>query len=77
MIDVSARKIVQYPPDCEYIALSYVWGNVVPKDGALEKKLLPQTIEDAIVVTQQLGKQFLWVLQRLHYRHESFLIMIR
>lgn len=61
MIDVSSRKIVSCPTQCRYIALSYVWGGVSPKDGALERGDLPQTIEDAIAVTRSLGLRYLWV----------------
>ncbi|KAI1760672.1 HET-domain-containing protein [Hypoxylon sp. FL1150] len=61
MIDVSFRRIVSCPPQCHYIALSYVWGGVSPKDGALERGDLPQTIEDAITVTKSLGLRYLWV----------------
>ncbi|KAI1413579.1 HET-domain-containing protein [Hypoxylon sp. FL1857] len=61
MIDVSSRQIVSCPPRCRYIALSYVWGGVSPKPGALERGELPQTIEDAIAVTKALGLRYLWV----------------
>ncbi|KAI0121825.1 HET-domain-containing protein [Daldinia grandis] len=61
MIDVSSRQIVSCPLQCRYIALSYVWGGVSPKYGALESRELPQTIEDAITVTKALGLQYLWV----------------
>lgn len=33
----------------------------MPEEGALDKKTLPQTIEDSITVTKQLGKRYLWV----------------
>lgn len=61
MIDVVDRKVVPCPPNCDYIALSYVWGGVQPSDGALENNCLPQTIEDAITVTKVLGRRYLWV----------------
>lgn len=61
MIDVFERKVVPYPEGCEYVALSYIWGRVMPEEGALEKRTLPQTIEDSITVTRKLGKQYLWV----------------
>jgi hypothetical protein len=61
MIDIPARCIVQCPPNGEYVALSYVWGSVVPEKNALENRRLPQTIEDAITVTQELGIRYLWV----------------
>ncbi|KAK5652810.1 hypothetical protein OQA88_9476 [Cercophora sp. LCS_1] len=61
MIDVVERKVVPYPNGCNYFALSYCWGGVMPKDGALEAGELPQTIEDAIFVTRELGMRYLWV----------------
>jgi hypothetical protein len=61
MIDVESRTIVACPPHCRYIALSYVWGSIVPEDGALEKGTLPLTIEDAITFTKSLGIRYLWV----------------
>lgn len=61
MIDVSTRSIVQCVPNGEYVALSYVWGSIVPEKKALENHRLPQTIEDAITVTKELGLNYLWV----------------
>lgn len=61
MIDIVQRKVIPCPPDCDYVALSYVWGGVQPTPGALEKIRLPQTIEDAITVTKALGRRYLWV----------------
>lgn len=61
MIDVEERATVQCPPNCDYFALSYVWGGVMPVQGALQSGTLPRTIEDAIVVTKKLGRRYLWV----------------
>ncbi|KAI9925169.1 hypothetical protein ASPWEDRAFT_45893 [Aspergillus wentii DTO 134E9] len=62
MVDVHTRTVVPYPPDCRYIALSYVWGGVeAPGIEKLENHQLPQTIEDAIKVTLEMGIRFLWV----------------
>jgi hypothetical protein len=61
MIDVDARHVVQCPPGCEYVALSYVWGAIVPEKDALKNRRLPQTIEDTMLATKQLGFQYLWV----------------
>ena len=63
LVDVETRQIVKYPPDgCDYIALSYVWGCVEQHGYKLEDILpiVPATLEDAIVVTRNLGKQYLW-----------------
>ncbi|KAE8395072.1 heterokaryon incompatibility protein-domain-containing protein [Aspergillus alliaceus] len=61
MIDVVERTVVPCPRDCDYVALSYVWGGVEPACQALENRCLPQTIEDAIEVAQALGRRYLWV----------------
>ncbi|KAI0130147.1 heterokaryon incompatibility protein-domain-containing protein [Xylariales sp. AK1849] len=61
MIDVATRSVVKYPPQCSYVALSYVWGGVSPKEDALANNELPQTIEDAITATKMLGIPYLWV----------------
>ncbi|KAJ3578930.1 hypothetical protein NPX13_g1630 [Xylaria arbuscula] len=61
MLDIAGRKIVACPDKCDYVALSYVWGGVMPAADALEKGTLPRTIEDAIIVTKNLGRRYLWV----------------
>lgn len=61
LIDVHERKVVPYPGKCEYVALSYVWGGVIPVPRALEARKLPQTLEDAITVTKDLGLRYIWV----------------
>jgi hypothetical protein len=62
MIDVRERRVVKCPPNAKYVALSYVWGRAAPRPGDLENKSLPQTIEDAITLTRDLGLQYLWVI---------------
>ena len=64
LIDVETRTLVPYPnQECEYLALSYVWGTksslAFPRDGSLP--VLPPVIEDAITFTNMLGKRYLWV----------------
>ncbi|KAK3989770.1 hypothetical protein QBC44DRAFT_395833 [Cladorrhinum sp. PSN332] len=54
MLDVIERKTVDCPENCDYAALSYVWGGVMPAEGALEKGTLPQTIKDAITATREI-----------------------
>lgn len=61
VIDVESRKVIPYPDGCDYFALSYVWGGVMPAPDALEAGTLPQTIEDAITVTKIMGWRYLWV----------------
>ncbi|KAF2812186.1 HET-domain-containing protein, partial [Mytilinidion resinicola] len=64
LIDVHTRRLVPYQQECDYMALSYVWGHtnsttfdrtaVLPRD-------LPLTIEHALNVVHRLGKRYLWV----------------
>ena len=64
LVDVKSRRVVDYPePPCDYLALSYVWGGVSQRDFQVGTTLdkLPQTIEDAMLVVTELGKQYLWV----------------
>jgi len=52
LIDVDSRQVVKYlGPHCEYIALSYVWGDLTQGVYKLNDSLrgLPKTIEDAII----------------------------
>jgi hypothetical protein len=65
VINCAQRTIELAPPGCQYIALSYVWGpqaasSRLPQDEDL-RQMLPQTIEDSIIVTQALGFRYLWV----------------
>lgn len=61
MIDIVHRKVIPSPEGCDYFALSYVWGGVIPSPRALEKRSLPQTIEDAVTATKEMGYRYLWV----------------
>lgn len=61
MIDVQTMNIVPCPPKCKYLALSYVWGPIVPEENALKKGTLPPSITDAMEATRQLGFRYLWV----------------
>ncbi|KAL2126094.1 hypothetical protein VTI74DRAFT_1702 [Chaetomium olivicolor] len=76
-IDVKQRCIVTLADTClsdhRYVALSYVWGgpqavklelsNIeqLAKQDALRAGALPQTLDDAILLTDSLGFQYLWV----------------
>ena len=59
VIDCRTRRIIGAPPSCSYVALSYVWGKqtstTVPSD------TIPSVISDAMIVTLELGWQYLWV----------------
>lgn len=55
----------------EYVALSYCWGgpqktittteNLAAHKVGLAQEFLPQAIQDAIILTEYLGYQFLWI----------------
>ncbi|KAF8849933.1 HET-domain-containing protein [Acephala macrosclerotiorum] len=76
-VDVHHRCIVTKAnvqiSDCRYVALSYVWGGPqefkletsnadrLAGQGSLCNGTLPQTIEDAIFLTQSLELQYLWI----------------
>lgn len=64
VVDVRYREIISLPVDCNFLALSYVWGGVqqpkARRTGRLPRNL-PLTIEHAITITQELGHRYLWV----------------
>jgi hypothetical protein len=74
-IDVQEMRIVQPPPQCRYLTLSYVWGagakfvalqeNIqqLSQPGGLNSCLdhLSSTIRDAIEVTRRLGEKYIWI----------------
>jgi len=51
--------VVDAPAECEYFALSYVWG--ADKASPTLDGRLPQTIEDSITTVLRLGYNYLWV----------------
>jgi hypothetical protein len=65
VIDCAKRSIVPAPPDCHYVALSYVWGEQDVSSGSCQsrnlERPLPRTIEDTVTVTLELGFRYLWV----------------
>lgn len=67
VIDCFSRRVVAAQPDCDYVALSYVWGSTSRRiedksfDQDLQDKRLPQTVQDAMNVVLALNKRFLWV----------------
>lgn len=75
LIDVQNNCIVDFEPDYHYVALSYVWGGVatlqnkkairkeLTEAGALTRRSyrLPNTIKDAMKLTETLGERYLWV----------------
>ena len=75
LIDVKRKCLVDMPFNTTYLALSYVWGipqscqNVksMQKDlynsGSIsaDDEAIPRTIQDAILLTANLGEKYLWV----------------
>ncbi|XTI94459.1 heterokaryon incompatibility protein-domain-containing protein [Cenococcum geophilum] len=73
MMDVEDSCIVKAPPQCRYIALSYVWGtaniitttkvtiNSFTQKGALQNLSLPATIRDSMALVKGIGERYLWV----------------
>ncbi|KAF2449744.1 HET-domain-containing protein [Karstenula rhodostoma CBS 690.94] len=64
LVDVRARRLVQYQPGMQYVALSYVWGRGIPKPRRGRPHELPsnisKTIQHAMVVTENIGVCYLW-----------------
>lgn len=67
VIDCESLLVIPAPPDCSYVALSYVWG---PSEGEEPLKCgtrtslprsPPQVIRDAIALTRNLNWRYLWV----------------
>jgi hypothetical protein len=64
LIDCHTRSIVIAPPQCTFVALSYVWGPPTRLTGIEEFTLqsdLPRTIDDSIIATTALGYSYLWI----------------
>jgi hypothetical protein len=66
VIDCRSRSLIHTPPHCEYVALSYVWGDHTAavmdlSIGDVLPSTVPRTIEDAITATLRLGFRFLWI----------------
>lgn len=76
VIDVHDRRIVVAPKNCNYVALSYMWGNrdlvvetlksnletfMLPQGLDKGPKPLPRTISDAVDLVRAIGQRYLWV----------------
>ncbi|KAJ4989027.1 tol protein [Stagonosporopsis vannaccii] len=61
VINCERRVIINAPADCDYVALSYVWGSQSTGEDFMSMQNLPQTIEHSIIVTIALGYKYLWV----------------
>lgn len=63
LIDCRTRTVVPAPGAVSYAALSYVWGAPGDVEDGYDKlpDNLPNTISDAILVTQKLKIRYLWI----------------
>lgn len=77
VVNVREKRVLLAPPDCRYVALSYVWGPVSPlrltvdnaemleAKGALDLlplwSAIPRTIQDAMQVALAANVEYLWV----------------
>lgn len=75
LIDIIHQRLIGPIEAPEYIALSYMWGEITPfilikanlsdlqKNGALstDDPKIPQTIRDAMTICKRLGERYLWV----------------
>jgi hypothetical protein len=75
LIDVNEHQVVRVDGPCRYVCLSYVWGTIrqpqytsetqaafgAPRGLDSELIQLPRTIRDAILVTKQLGINYIWI----------------
>jgi hypothetical protein len=68
VIDCHTRTIIQAPAECQYVALSYVWGcHTSPTTGTEDQNIqstlqnAPKVVNDAIDVTLKFHLRYLWV----------------
>lgn len=68
VIDCRSKRVVEAPPQCQYVALSYVWSQscqsdstaATSKDGHMLQDL-PKVVEDSIELVLLLGLEHLWI----------------
>ncbi|KAF2732087.1 HET-domain-containing protein, partial [Polyplosphaeria fusca] len=63
VIDCTTRQLVGAPSTCEYVTLSYVWGQI-PAGNLVSSTLpddLPNTVRDSIQAVLCLGYRYLWI----------------
>lgn len=66
VIDCQTATVVEATTNCQYIALSYVWGAPLPSGNDINSTLesletAPKVIIDSIEVVKKLGLRYLWV----------------
>lgn len=60
VIDTESRKVVEAPPQCQYLALSYVWGKVKHSE---DLNNAPPVIADTFNLCARLGFKYIWIDQ--------------
>lgn len=76
VIDCTTRKVVNAPANCEYVALSYVWGSTQSvNDDLASMSVLPRVLEQSIVVASKLGFKFLWIDRYVSHPTRFLLIL--
>lgn len=58
VIEVSSREVIEASDQCEYLALSYVWGDHQNSD---DLGNAPQVIKDTFTVAENLGLKYVWI----------------
>lgn len=58
LIEASSGKITEAPEKCEYLALSYVWGN---QQHSEDPRAAPAVIKDTFQVAEKLGLNYVWI----------------
>jgi hypothetical protein len=61
VIDCQTRTVVNTPLDCQYVALSYVWGHSLSSASSNTIQNAPKSIGDSIDLTLKLNLRYLWV----------------
>ncbi|KAM5349644.1 hypothetical protein ACJ41O_006149 [Fusarium nematophilum] len=73
LVDTTDNCVREVEIPCEYACLSYVWGTgshtqyttrtqaMLEKPGSLATSNIPQTILDAMKVTQEVGLRYIWI----------------
>jgi hypothetical protein len=61
LIDCETRQVREHTEEVEYVALSYVWGLGSHASTRALPNPASRVIEDAIVVTRELGFRYLWI----------------
>lgn len=61
VINTKTQEVIKAPDDCEYLALSYVWGKGEVGSFFHDIQNAPPVVKDAISVTNTMGYSYLWV----------------